>query len=124
MSSLQHQLLKQLLVAAAVPLAVGFMLVAQARRPAPPRTITITDQRLLAGNRAYLLADLAGFWLRQEKGITIVNIEPNKPSPFPVSLLHPSDNAETVRALLLQSLPEVEQRATDVTDSLGKYIKL
>jgi hypothetical protein len=113
-----------LYLAAFVPLAAGFMLVAQVKRPTPPRAVMLTTQRLQVGTRNYGLDSLAGFWLDAESGLTVINMEPSKPSAFPISLLHPSADQDSIRDQLLQVLPELESRTHSVNDSLNRYIKL
>ncbi len=108
--------------AAVAAVAFGFSLAVQRRKTAPSRPVTLTTARIQIGKKEHLLADMAGFWTRSEHGVTIINIEPKKVSSFPVSVLF-SETEDQARGLMLNALPEVEPRQTDITDQLGRYIK-
>jgi len=105
--------------AVAFALAIGV----QRRGGGQPRGITLSTAHIQIGKKDYVLADMAGFWLKTDAGQTVINLEPKKVSAFPLSFLHTASESEA-RAVMLNVLPELEPRQDDITDRVSRYFKL
>ncbi len=110
-------------LAAIVAFVASLALYAQNHRPSGPRQIVLSQGEIAIGQKHHALGDLAGFWLEPESNFTVVNLEPNKPSMMPISLL-PPDGPSKVRELFLRVISEVEPRHSNFADQVNRYIRL
>ncbi|MBU6389599.1 hypothetical protein KGQ71_03720 [Patescibacteria group bacterium] len=108
---------------AGVAALAGITYIFQRRSPVRSMTITLTNQRLGLDDKAYSLADLAGFWPQKEGNYTVINLERRNKSFLPIAVRYPSNNAAEPRQLFLQVLAEVEPRPNVWSDSLGRFMK-
>jgi hypothetical protein len=115
---------KDFYFAAAASLAIGFALLAQSKSSNIQNDILISNLRLKIGKNVYMLSDMAGFWLDDKNGYTVINIEPKQTAVFPITFLYPEPAEEKVREILLHVLPEIESRKRDITDSINHYLRL
>lgn len=99
-------------------------MIAQNKRPAHLKVITLTNQRLGIDEQAHLLSDLAGFWLQQEPEGLVIFVEHKKPALIPVSFFFASNEREVAQKTLLQVLPELEPRASHFTDRFSNYFRI
>jgi len=108
---------------AGVILIASASLIIQMRRDTPRLNITLTDRRLIVGNRQYLLSDVAGFWPQHDDATLAINIEMKKPGLLPVTFLYQNDNIDEVREVLGQVLPELEPRVQSSMDRVSRYFR-
>ena len=109
-------------IAAVLILGIITLLV-QNRRTSPSLKITITNIRLLVGNRQYLMEELAGFWLQHDRETVVVNIEPKKAAMVPITFLFSVNNTEEARKTLQSIMPELESRLPNSTDKINRYFR-
>ena len=111
-------------LAAVVAPVIAFSIITQNRASGSQMQITLTNLNIIVGNKGYPMADMAGFWLEKEAGVTAINIEPKKAAMLPITFSYPSENFDEVRQVMLQALPEVEPRQKNISDSINKYFKI
>ncbi len=109
-------------IAAVLILGIVTLLV-QNRRTTPSLTITITNIRLLVGNRQYLMEELAGFWLQHDRETVVINVEPKKAAMVPVTFLYSVNNTDEARRTLQQIMPELESRLPNSSDKINRYFR-
>lgn len=109
---------------AGVLISAIFALVAQIRKPGASLDIAITNAGVAIGNKTYSLDDISGFWLNSASQYIAINLELKKRTALPITFLYPTDNASEARNLLLEILPELEPRQSDITDGLSRWIRL
>jgi uncharacterized membrane protein YiaA len=115
---------KDFYFASVATLAIGFALIAQKKTTTEQHDVIISNLRLKVGNKVYALAEMAGFWLSDENGYTVINVEPKKSAIFPITIFYPEPAEERVREMLLHVLPEIESRKQDISDKINQYLKL
>jgi hypothetical protein len=108
------------LAAPAAILALVAMIV-QSKRVEKPRTITLTNQRIILDEQSYLFTDLSGFWLEVEGNTVVIALEYKKPSIVPITCFFENTNEAQARQALRQALPELEPRRSHFTDTLNRY---
>jgi len=109
-------------VAVVLILAVSTLIV-QNRKPTASLKVTITNVRLMVGNRQYLMEDLAGFWLQSDRETVVINVEPKKASMVPITFLFAENNTEAARQTMLAIMPELESRLPNATDRINRYFR-
>ncbi|MEI6477465.1 MAG: hypothetical protein WCO52_00545 [bacterium] len=111
-------------MAAVAAVAAGIFLVTQRRRVHPSLEIALTTTRLVVGKHEYPLGTLAGFWLQEDLGQLLVNIEPSKAATYPVCFLYANDNEEEARQILHGVMAEVEPRKQTTADAISRYFRI
>lgn len=88
------------------------------------RQISVTSTRFMIGDTVYPIADLAGFWLRQDDGVLVISLEYKKPSLVPPTCFFPTLDEQEVRSVLTGVMPELEPREEHFSEGIGRYFKL
>ncbi len=94
------------------------------KRVEHPRTISVTNQRIVIGNRECSLGDLAGFRLEHHDETVVVMLDHKRPALIPITLYYQNSDIDQAERDLSPVLPELPPKEDHLADLVQRFFKL
>lgn len=106
---------------AAVAVIIGMVAIFnEKKRIELPRTIQITNQRILVEQREYTLEGLAGFRLEQHEDVVVIMFDNKKPTLLPLTVYYQNDSFREAHDTLVRVLTELPPKEDHLADQLQR----